>query len=171
VLLGDVLYKESEWNKFVDWVEKEKGIEVKSKVDESKSTQVLAETPNLTETTDKEFDARKKALYQKVRARLGVDNLIGTHDKWTDEENTEEEELSCISMLHSILTYSNDHSIEKVMSDRYLQRYINELGEQRVRELAQQEIEEFANATINRNVHTDSEGVSYNSVTFRDNKN
>jgi hypothetical protein len=131
----------------------------------------LGESTNLNETTDKEFDARKKALYQKVRARLGVDNLIGTHDKWTDEENTEEKELSCISMLHSILTYSNDHSIERVMSDRYLQRHINELGEQRVRELAQQEIEEFANATINRNVHTDSEGVSYNSVTFRDDKN
>ncbi len=35
--LGDVLYKESEWNKFVDWAKKEKGIEVKSKVTESKS--------------------------------------------------------------------------------------------------------------------------------------
>lgn len=150
-------------------IDEEDPQEAQFKFDKNKFTE--SKSIDLNETTDKEFDARKKALYQKVRARLGVDNLIGTHDKWTDEENTEEEELSCISMLHSILTYSNDHSIEKVMSDRYLQSYINELGEQRVRELAQQEIEEFANATINRNVHTDSEGVSYNSVTFRDDKN
>ena len=35
--LGDVLYKESEWNKFVDWAKKEKGIEVKLNLEESKS--------------------------------------------------------------------------------------------------------------------------------------
>lgn len=35
--LGDVLYKESEWNKFVNWAKKEKGIEVKSNLEESKS--------------------------------------------------------------------------------------------------------------------------------------
>lgn len=35
--LGDVLYKESEWNKFADWAKKEKGIEIKSDVNESKS--------------------------------------------------------------------------------------------------------------------------------------
>lgn len=35
--LGDVLYKESEWNKFVDWAKKEKDIEIKSDVNESKS--------------------------------------------------------------------------------------------------------------------------------------
>ena len=31
-----------------------------------------------------------------------------------------------------------------------------------------QEIEEFKSATINKDVYTDSEGVTYNSVTFKD---
>ena len=35
-------------------------------------------------------------------------------------------------------------------------------------ELLKNEIEEYNNATINRNVYTDSEGVTYNSVTFKD---
>jgi hypothetical protein len=122
----------------------------------------------LTETTSRELDSRKKNLYRNIRSRLGVNNLIGSRDKWSEEEKAEYEELSCIDMLHSILTYASSHDIDYVMGNEYLKRYIDAIGEERVRELALQEIEEFKSAVIDRNAMTDSEGVTYSSVRFKD---
>ena len=118
-----------------------------------------------------EIEARRRGLFRDIRDRLGTNNLMGSMDQWTEEEKTEYEEIACINMLHSILTYSDSHSVEEVMQNEYLRKYFDTLGEERVRELALQEIEEFKDAVIDKNSMTDSEGVSYNSVRFRDDKN
>lgn len=96
---------------------------------------------------------------------------------------TERAELECIRMIHSILTYldpedwnlSNDKIVGLVMEDYsnygnryYLRESAKTLGWDRVEELVAQEVAEYKNAKINRNVYTDSEGVTYNSVTFYD---
>ena len=71
----------------------------------------------------------------------------------------------CISMIHSIIAYGYDLSDDDILNDHYLQKYIKELGKEKV--------ESFVKSTrnqvdhIERNVYTDSEGCSYNSIVWR----
>lgn len=134
---------------------------------------------NLKETTNRELEKRKEDLRTRERQALkdaGVEdyeNLARDLSKLLPKDvyeafDLEREELSCIDMLHSILTYSSNHDVNKVLENKYLQDYIDRLGYDKVKELANQEIEEYKNATINHDVYTDGEGVSYNSVTFKD---
>lgn len=69
--LGDVLYKESEWNKFVDWAKKEKGIEIKSDINESKS---IKKSNSITS----EFDNLISNIKDKYPE---VDFIINAHTK------------------------------------------------------------------------------------------
>ena len=69
--LGDVLYKESEWNKFVDWAKKEKDIEVKSDVNESKSIKENWEDIEDWEDTDNyDFEAEYNQALKEVADQL-----------------------------------------------------------------------------------------------------
>lgn len=119
----------------------------------------LGEPDKLNETTDKEL-AKMKA---QLPSRIDV-----PYEEWTDEQKELDRKIACIEMIHSILTYDDIKSADDVMQNKYMQRYIEELGETKVKELVEQEIEEFKSATINKDVYTDSEGVTYNSVTFKD---
>lgn len=119
----------------------------------------LAESTKLDETTDKELNKMKEQL----PSRIDV-----PYEEWTDEQKELDRKIACIEMIHSILTYDDIKSADDVMQNKYMQRYIEELGETKVKELVEQEIEEFKSATINKDVYTDSEGVTYNSVTFKD---
>lgn len=123
----------------------------------------------VTETTQHQLDNREKTLYNNIRNRLGVTNLAGTLEQWTDAEKREQSEIRCISMIHSILAYAHklDYTVDYVMSNRYLKRYIDELGEDNVKVLAAEEIEEFNKATV-KYAGTDSEGNSYNRVIFKE---
>ena len=132
----------------------------------------------LNETTNKEINTKRDTIFTKIRQALKDagdkewENIIGYKKRLpqdiADELDREENELSCIEMIHSILTYSNNRNADEVINDKYLEKYIDELGRDKVMELLKNEIEEFNNATINRDVYTDSEGVTYNSVTFKD---
>ena len=138
----------------------------------------LEESEKLNETTNKELNAKEEAFRKKVRQALkdngdsNSDNMVGWVKRLPEdivkELEQEEAELRCISMLHSILTYSNNRDIDILLQDRYLQKYIDELGIDKVKELATQEINEFNNAEIINDVYTDTEGVTYNSVKFKD---
>ncbi len=74
--LGDVLYKESEWNKFVDWAKKEKGITVKSNLEESKfiNEDILTTIDIGTETDGDIIDQlkafRKEYIFGKDSSRV-----------------------------------------------------------------------------------------------------
>lgn len=134
----------------------------------------------LNETTNIELERRKEDLRARERQALvdigdsDPDSLLGIAKRlpskiWLPLEK-ESAELDCIGMIHSILTYSEPDSwtTENVLSNRYMLDYIKELGKEKVTELINQEIEEYKNnAIINKDVHTDAEGVSYNSVTFK----
>lgn len=134
----------------------------------------------LTETTNKELRARREAYREKQRQALrdagdpNPEDIVGIAKRLPSEVckelDIEGTILDCIEMIHSILTYApdNNRTLEYVLDNKYMQKYIEKLGEDKVREIANQEVEEYKNATINSNVYTDSEGVTYNSVTFKD---
>lgn len=130
---------------------------------------LYGESLHVFETTQRQLDGREKILYSRIRKRLGTDDLISTREQWTDAEKQEYSEIRCISMIHSILAYAGEHNynVKYVMNNRYLKRYIDELGEDRVKVLAAEEIEEFKKATVKFG-GTDSEGVSYNQVIFKE---
>lgn len=130
---------------------------------------LYGESLKIFETTQRQLDNREKTLYNNIRNRLGTNDLMGTREQWTDAEKTEYTTIRCISMIHSILTYADrhDYTVDYVMKNRYMKRYIDELGEDRIKVLAAEEIEEFKKATIKFG-GTDSEGVSYNQVIFKE---
>ena len=135
---------------------------------------------SLEETTHKGLEAKKKALADKTRQKL-KDNGVEDWEKLTflskklspedlKEYLREEDEIWAIEMIHSILTYtSKDYwTVDYLMNNKYMAKYIKSLGEDKLRQIIADEIAEFENATIENDVYTDSEDVSYNSVTFKD---
>lgn len=151
--------------------------EILSKLSKKKMNE---ESENLEETTNKGIEQRRKDLYSRTRQKLkdagdkNWENLINLKDRLSPEdlENyyKEYDEISTIEMIHSILTYSpkENWNVDYIMENKYMNNYIDKLGEDKVRELAQQEVDEYINnAIVNQDVYTDSEGVSYNSITFK----
>lgn len=138
------------------------------------------ESSKLTETSDNELEKQKQDLRARERQALkdigdpDPDNLIGRAkrlpaEKW-NEFKKEEDRLSAIEMIHSILIYTDSKlwTEKYVMEDKYMQDYINDLGEDTVRDIVNKEIADFKeNATVQKDVYTDSEGVSYNSLDWK----
>ena len=134
----------------------------------------------LNETTRKGIDQRNKQMWNDIRQSLkdqgdsDWNNVIGYMNKLpkdtADKYYRYSRETSCIDMLHSILTYSDPETwtVDNILKDHYMQQYIKELGKDTVAKLIQHEIDEYQDATIDYNSYTDSEGLSYNSVRFRD---
>lgn len=80
-------------------------------------------------------------------------------------------ELSCISMMHSILVYNYYPEQGKItfpIDNQYLQKYIKTLGVERVSQLWSEQVTDFRKAKVSHNVYTDSEGCSYNSCRWAD---
>lgn len=156
---------------------------VKEDEDEFEELENLDEEKPLTETTNKEIQKMKQDLYARERQALkdlgdeNWENLVGLRGRMPEEMLNkfleEREIINTIEMIHSILTYTSEANwnVDYVMNNKYMQSHIKELGEEKVKELAEQEIEEYKQATINKDVYTDSEDVSYNSVTFKDDVN
>jgi hypothetical protein len=85
--------------------------------------------------------------------------------EWSEKEKKIDRELSCRDMINSILCYDGK---KDVIKNRYLYDYIKELGVDVVQRLIDEQIEDFDKATVLRGVHTDSEGISYNSIIWAD---
>ena len=114
---------------------------------------------------DKEIQALKDVGDTKRENTTNLSKRL-PEEKWK-ELKKQAEIISAIRMIHSILTYT-DESLWKedyILGNKYMQSYIESLGAETVANLATKEIIDFKeNATINHDVYTDSEGVSYNSV-------
>lgn len=144
------------------------------------SGEALEESKEIkTESSDKDLETMKKELRDKKRQALldAGDTNTGdlTHlntrlpEEVYAEIRKEEEIIRTIDMIHSILTYADHWDLDTVMSNRYIQSHIQALGRGKVQELAEQEIDYFEkHAKIARDVFTDGEGTSYNSVKFED---
>lgn len=89
----------------------------------------------------------------------------GTPVIYTDEQKQLDRELWCREMINSILVY---HGKFNIMNDEYLKKYIKELGLERVKELVDEQVEDFEKAIVLKNTSVDCEGVSYNSIIWAD---
>lgn len=105
---------------------------------------------------------RMKQLEQRERELLKI--CFTNKRKLTAEETLELEEIRCISMIHACLTYGTDFFNGY---KHYAEDYAETLGEEKVKEIYAKEVEFFNNhATVTNDVFTDSEGCSYNSVSY-----
>lgn len=94
------------------------------------------------------------------------------YKEWTEEEKQLDKELSLRSMIMSCLIYGEDifTAVCINMCSEYYQRpyadeYIDILGKERVMEIYNEQKEYFdTKCKVNKNVYTDSEGVTYNSL-------
>ena len=83
--------------------------------------------------------------------------------KLTKEQEQLHRELDCREMINSCLCYDTDF-----LNSQYKDRYIKDLGEQRVKELYNEQKKHFDRAIVLHNVYEDGEGVSYNSIQWED---
>jgi len=93
---------------------------------------------------------------------------------WTEEQRRLSKELDCRSMINSCLCYGGIADFWRECEWRfgqdksYAAPHIRELGLARVKELVAEQERDFAAAKLYRDVFTDSEGVTYNSIVWAD---
>ena len=105
---------------------------------------------------------RMEQLEQRERELFKIS--FANERKLTAEETLELEEIRCISMIHSCLVYGTDFFNGY---KHYAKEYAKTLGEEKVNKIYAKEVEFFnEHATVANNVFTDSEGCSYNSVSY-----
>lgn len=122
--------------------------------------------------TDKQLEQKKKELREEMNAQ-GYGWINGKYIKPPKEYEVRDRELSCISMINSILAYNwFGEDAERVMENEekayknYLAEYVALFGRKKVVELIQEQMGSIR--TIKRNVHTDNEGISYNSIVWNE---
>ena len=76
-----------------------------------------------------------------------------------------EKELNCRDMINSILCYEG---ADNIINNKYLRGYISEIGLYAVQQLCAEQIADFKNATVEKNVHIDTEGVFYHTIVWAD---
>lgn len=123
--------------------------------------------------TDKQFEQKKKRLHEEMNAN-GFGWINGKYIRPPREYEMQQREFSCISMINSILCYDckGYKDAEKVLEHEeqsyhnYLAEYVKLFGREKVVALIQEQINSIVG--IKCNVHTDSEGVTYNSIVWVD---
>lgn len=107
----------------------------------------------------------------KRAAAKGEPGLYCRFDLWkyyTPAMRRREEELNCIDMINSCLIYGSayyDFFVRgKGFVGQYALPYVETLGEDRVKELFDAQVERFKRAEVHVGVWEDHEGCSYNSV-------
>lgn len=81
----------------------------------------------------------------------------------TKEQEKLHKELDCREMINSCLCYGTDF-----LNSKYKNKYMEELGEDRVIELYNEQKADFEKSTVIHDIFEDSEGVSYNSIKWND---
>ena len=119
--------------------------------------------------TDYELSQAKRELSEQMR-KTSIEN-----EKPTPEQKKQYEKFLCISMINSVIAYdwhegqTAKELLDWELNDRYhsyLEEYVNKLGYDEVLTLVQGQLEDIK--FIERDVFTDDEGVSYNSITWKD---
>lgn len=105
---------------------------------------------------------RMERLEQRERELLKI--TFTNERKLTAEEELELEEIRCISMIHACLIYGTDFFNGY---KNYAEDYSKTLGKEKVKEIYAKEVEFFnEHATVTKDVFTDTDGCSYNSVSY-----
>ena len=111
--------------------------------------------------SDDEIKSKKNNLYSKYRNKEKPYNL---KKYWEEEDREEMEELDFRDWVNSCLIYDDTETLkpEELKHSDTLKIY--RIDFDRALEIIEEQKERFKNAKVNYNVHTDEEGVSYNSV-------
>lgn len=120
---------------------------------------------------DKILEQERKKLREEMSAN-GYGWIDGKYVKPPKKYETRKRELNCIDMINSILCYDcrGYKNAEKVMEyeersyHNYLEDYVKLFGRDKVITLIQKQIDSIS--SVNCDVYTDSEGLSYNSITW-----
>lgn len=124
--------------------------------------------------TDKQYKQKKQELREEMNAQ-GFGWINGKYIKPPKKYKMREEELSCISMINSILAYNwriGCEGAEAVMLHEetryhnYLAEYVKLFGREKVVNLIQEQIDSID--CIKFCVGTDSDGVTYNSIVWKE---
>lgn len=110
---------------------------------------------------------------QKLRA-VGYGWVNGVFNEGTPEQKIRARELECIEMINSILAYDckgyskakDVLEYQKNAYHNYLEDDIKKLGESKVLELIQGQIDSID--MVDESVFRDSEGLYYNSIKWKD---
>ena len=121
---------------------------------------------------DNQLKQAQKQLREEMNA-LGFGWIDGKYIKPPQEYELRERELSCISMINSILAYGCRGYLiaEKVMAHEesrrynYLADYVEVLGREKVVALIQAQIDSIDH--VAQNVFVDDEGLMYNSIIWK----
>ena len=115
----------------------------------------------LVEMTDKEIDNEENALRD---AGYGYNYKTGKIGKGTADQKKRMEELNCLRMINSVIAYGGS-TVDQVLKNEYMKKYVDNLGEERVKELIATQLDDIDH--VDTDVHTDSEGVTYNSIKWK----
>ena len=119
--------------------------------------------------TDFELSQAKKQLIEQMR-KTSIEN-----GKPTPEQKRQYEKFMCLRMINSIIAYhwyegqTAKRLLDWELNDRYhsyLEEYVNKFGYDEVLSLVQGQLEDIE--SIDRDVFTDGEGVSYNSIIWKE---
>lgn len=122
---------------------------------------------------DRQFEEKKRELREEMRA-IGCGWINGDYVKPPKEYQLRDRELSCISMINSILAYqgrgmTNAEDVlqmEERSYHNYLADYVELFGRDKVIALIQEQIDSIYR--VDTCVYTDGEGVSYNSIIWKE---
>lgn len=123
--------------------------------------------------TDKQLNQAKQQLRDEMHAK-GYGWINGNYIYPAKQYKIREQECSCIDMINSILAYQGagmtDAEAVMQMEERnyynYLAKYVEMFGREHVVALIQGQIDSIDH--VHYNVHTDSEGCSYNSIVWKE---
>lgn len=104
-------------------------------------------------------------MTRKEQKRFERDNDLHFTEIQDDEKERLKQELSCIGMIDSVICYGKC-DVDYILNNKYIKEYIDSLGFERVKELAEGQVNE--NPYIKKNVYTDCDGLSYNALIFKD---
>lgn len=121
---------------------------------------------------DKQLEQAQRTLHEEMNAQ-GFGWIDGKYIKPPQEYELRTMELSCISMINSILAYSCfGYTAEEVMAHEesayrnYLADYVEVLGRDKVVALIQVQINSIDH--IEQNIFVDDEGLMYNAIAWKD---
>ena len=121
---------------------------------------------------NKQLEQKEKELREEMRQH-GYGWIDGTYIKPPEEYYLRDRELSCISMINSILAYGcRGFTAEEVMKHEekayynYLADYVELFGRERVVALIQGQIDSMMD--VRTSVFIDSEGLAYNSIVWKE---
>ena len=123
--------------------------------------------------TDKQLEQAKRELREEMNS-YGYGWINGRYIQPPKRYRIREEELSCISMINSILCYTcrGYKDAVKVLEYEersyfnYLKDYVKTIGKNKVVSLIQGQIDFISG--VSEDVFTDDEGVTYSSIIWKE---